>query len=82
MTDRQRLHALIDDLPEPEVYTALRFAEDLHRDTLDPVAQALRDAPSDNEPLTGADLAEHDEAERDRQEGRVVSHDQARFELL
>ena len=82
MTDRDRLHALVDDLPEPEVHTALRFVEYLRHDTADPVAQALRDAPLDEEPLTEADLAELAEAERDWQEGRVVPHDQARQELM
>jgi hypothetical protein len=46
------------------------------------VAQALRDAPTDEEPLTDNDLAELEEAERDWQEGRIVSHEQARIELL
>jgi hypothetical protein len=63
---------LVDDLPEPEVHTALRFVESLRQEAPDPVAQALRDAPTDDEPLTAEDLAELEEAERDRQEGRVL----------
>jgi len=27
MTERERLHALVDELPEDEVHTALRFME-------------------------------------------------------
>jgi predicted transcriptional regulator len=82
MTEKERLHSLVEDLPEPEVHVALRFVEYLRRETSDPVARALEEAPFDDEPLTAEDLAELEAAERDRQEGRVVSHDEARRELL
>lgn len=82
MTEKERLHSLVEDLPEPEVHAALRFVEYLRRETSDPVARALQAAPFDDEPVTPEDLAELEAAERDRQEGRVVSHDEARRELL
>lgn len=82
MTEKERLHTLVEDLPETEVHTALRFVEYLQQETADPVARALRDAPSTDEPLTAADLADLEAAEEDWQEGRVVSHDEARRELL
>lgn len=82
MTEKERLHSLVEELPEPEVHAALRFVEYLRREAADPVARALREAPYDDEPLTADDLAELDAAELDRQEGRVVSHDEARRELL
>lgn len=82
MTEKERLHSLVDKLPEPEVHAALRFVEYLRREAADPVARALSEAPYDDEPMTADDLAELDAAELDRQAGRVVSHDEARRELL
>jgi hypothetical protein len=82
MTEKERLHSLVEDLPEPEVHAALRFVEYLRREAPDPVAQALQNAPFDDEPVTAEDLEELEAAERDLQEGHVVSHDEARRELL
>lgn len=82
MTEKERLHTLVEDLPEPEVHAALRFVESLRQKAADPVARALQEAPFDDEPLTAEDLVELEAAERDRQEGRVVPHDEARRELL
>jgi len=82
MTDKERLHSLVEDLPEAEVHAALRFVQYLRQEALDPVARALQEAPYDDEPVTAEDLAELEAAERDRQQGRVVSHDEARRELL
>jgi hypothetical protein len=82
MTDRERLHALVEDLPEAEVDAALRFVESLHHDRQDPVARALRAAPPDGEPLTPEDLAELEAAELDWEAGRTVPHEEARRRLL
>lgn len=82
MTEKERLHTLVEDLPESEVHVALRFVEYLRREASDPVARALQEAPLDDEPLTAEDLAELEAAERDLQVGRVVSHEEARQELL
>ena len=78
MKEKERLHSLVDDLPEPEVQAALRFVEYLRREASDPVTRALQEAPVDDEPVTAEDLAEPEAAERDRREGRVVPHDEAR----
>jgi uncharacterized protein (DUF433 family) len=48
----------------------------------DPAAHALAAAPFDDEPLDSEDLADLEASERDRQEGRLVSHEDARRELL
>lgn len=64
------------------MHAALRFVEYLRRELSDPVAQALREAPFDDEPLTPEDLAEIEAAERYRAEGHIVNHDEARRELL
>jgi len=84
MTERERLHSLVEDLPEPQVNAALRLIEDLRREASDPdpVSRALWEAPIDDEPLTAEDLEELRTAELDRQAGRVASHHQARRELL
>ena len=82
MTEKERLHSLVEDLPEPEVHAALRFVEYLRREASDPVARALQEAPFDEEPVTAEDLAELEASDRDWQEGRVVPHDEARRELL
>lgn len=82
MTEKERLQSLVEELAEPEVHAALRFVEYLRREASDPVARALREAPLDDESLTAEDIEELEAGERDRQEGRVVSHQQARRELL
>lgn len=50
MTKRERLHSLVEDLPDQELHAALRFVEYLRRETSDPVARALREAPLEDEP--------------------------------
>jgi len=82
MTERDRLHTLVDSLPEDELHVARRFLEFLGTDAPDALLQALRNAPLDDEPLTAEDEAALGEAERDRAEGRVVSHEEARRRLL
>lgn len=81
MRERERLHALVDTLPESELQSALRFLEDLAAEDPAP-CWSLSDAPVDDEPLTADDEAALAEAEQDLTEGRVVSHDEARRRLL
>jgi hypothetical protein len=54
MTTKERLHALVDELSEPEAERALRLVEKEHED---PVIAAFRDAPEDDEPWTDEDEA-------------------------
>ena len=82
MTEKERLHALVEDLPESEIHVALRFIEYLRQEGGDPVGRALAEAPYDDEPLTAEDVAELEVAEKDRREGRVLSHDDAKSDLL
>jgi hypothetical protein len=49
MTVRERLHHLVDTLPESEELTAARILEALAA-TADPVRRALQSAPLDEEP--------------------------------
>jgi hypothetical protein len=82
MTEKERLHSLVEELPEPEIHAALRFLQYLRQEASDPVAQAFQTAPVDDEALTAGDLADLEAAELDRREGRLLSHDEARLELL
>jgi len=83
MTEKERLHPLVEALPEPEVHAVLPFMEYLRHEASDsPVGRALQAVPFDDEPLTAEDLADLEAGERDWREGRTVSHDEARRELL
>lgn len=77
MTEKERLHTLVEDLPEPEVHTALRFVEYLRREAADPVACALDAAPFDDEPLTAEDLRDLAASDLDYEAGQIVSHEAA-----
>jgi len=82
MTVRQRLHILVEDLPEKEVHAALRFLEYLHSSEDDPILSALNAAPPDDEPVTEEDLAALEEAWEDVRQGRVISHKEVRRRAL
>ena len=81
MQERERLHALIDTLPEDELQAALRYLEHLGTEDEEPL-WSLSDAPTDDEPLSADDEAALAEAEQDVTKGRVVTHDEARRRLL
>lgn len=82
MTDRERLHELVEDLPESEVHAALRFVEYLRYSEDDPVLKALQDAPPDDEPLTEEDVTALEEAWEDVRQGRLISHEEIRRQVL
>jgi hypothetical protein len=82
MTERERLRAMVDDLPEHEVHVALRFVEYLQAADEDPVLKALREAPPDDEPVTEGDLQALDEAWEDVRQGRLISNEEVRRRLL
>jgi hypothetical protein len=79
MKERERLHSLIDTLPDTEVHAALRFLEYLESEG---ASFPLEGAPLDDEPLTAEEKEALAEAERDLNEGRLVSHEEARRRLL
>jgi hypothetical protein len=82
MTNRNRLHQLIDQLPEGHTTLAaerslihlLDFADD-------PVLKALMNAPIDDEPLTDEERAAVAEGLADLESGDVISDDDLRREL-
>jgi len=60
---KEKLHELVDALPESEVEAAKRALECLISKTCDPVLQAFLDAPEDDEPLTEDELKAIEEGE-------------------
>jgi len=75
MENRQTLHTLVDELPEPELPAARRYLEYL-RQTADPLRRALESAPVDDEPLTDDDRAAIRKGRKENAEGGTVSHDE------
>lgn len=75
MENRQTLHTLVDELPEPELPAARRYLEYL-RQTADPLRRALAAAPVDDEPLTDHDRAAIQEGRQEHIEGETTSHDE------
>jgi hypothetical protein len=70
MTVRERLHRIVDELPEPDAERALRALE-RWRD--DPVALALAAAPFDDEPETDEERRAIEQARDEVRRGDVVS---------
>ena len=78
---RQRLHGIVDELPDEELAAAFRYLEYLRR-MGDPLRRALVEAPPDDEPETPQEAEAVREAREDILHGRVVSHEEARRQLL
>ena len=77
---RTALRKLIDQLPESELVAAHRYLCYL-RDEGDPVLQAFRNAPLDDEPLTEEDIKAIEEGKEDIKAGRVYTLEQVKTEL-
>jgi hypothetical protein len=78
MTVKERLHHLVDALPESEAATAARILEALVV-TADPVLRAHLLAPEDEE---GADSDDADGGLTEARGEASVSHEEARRRLL
>lgn len=81
MTTKQRLHQLVDELPETEIYVATRLMEAL-KQTADPLLHALRNAPIDDEPTTPEEDAGAAEAWQEYLRGESISAEEAKRRLL
>ncbi len=73
MTVKEKLHRLVDELPEKEARAAERFLEYLRNVGSDPVLGALMAAPIDDEPETEEERAAVADAYEDLRQGRVRS---------
>jgi len=74
MTTKERLHELVDRLPEGSENHAEEYLRYL-LESGDPVLAALKSAPLDDEPETQAERKAAEEARKDVQANRVVSHE-------
>jgi hypothetical protein len=73
MSDRDRLHGLVDRLPADELRAALRYLSYL---CSDPMLVSMLNAPPDDEPYTDQQRVEDAEAEASIARGEGVSHDE------
>ena len=80
MTVKERLHQLVDELPESELHTAERFLAYL-RDGADSFLRALAEAPEDDEPTTLDEDEGSAEAWQEYQRGEARPWTQVREEL-
>jgi hypothetical protein len=79
MTAKERLHHLVDELPESKYKLAERILEDLRDVGLsDPLLRALLAAPYDDEPESEEERQAVKEAHRDIRAGGLSSDEEAR----
>ena len=74
MTLKEKLHRLVDDLPDRELAAAERYLEFLRDAGSDPLTEAMRRAPEDDEPFTEEDGAAVAEALRALSRRELRSH--------
>lgn len=78
MSPKERLHTLVDELPEADMPTAERFLAWL-RDT---GGKTYRDGVEEvDEPLTPEEIAEAEAGWRECQEGKAIPWEEARKRL-
>jgi predicted transcriptional regulator len=68
---------LVDKLPDEELVAAKRFLEYLRFRSNDPLRVLLDEAPLDDEPVTGEDLAAIREGFAEKERGEVISQEEA-----
>lgn len=81
MTAKEKLHHLVDRLPEGEVQAAERYLEYLSVAQQDPFLQTVFNAPLDDEPETDEERAAIADARAALRRGDVVSDEQVRRDL-
>ena len=74
---KQRLHQLIDELPDEQISAVERYLRSLCRD-VHPIVRAMRSAPIDDEPLTVEDRQAIEEGRREIAAGRGIPNDRIR----
>lgn len=81
MTTKERLHHLVDDLPESALVDAERLLEGL-LPSEDPLLKAFMEAPEDDEPLTPEEIAAIEEGKSDVARGDVASWEDVEARLF
>ena len=82
LTTRDKLHKLIDQLPESELAMTEGLLKDLVNGTRDPLLWKLMSAPWDDEPETEEERAAVQEAREQIAAGQVLSHEEVFRRLL
>jgi hypothetical protein len=77
MTTRDRVHRLVDELPDDELHAAERYLARLREIASDPVLRAFMLAPEDDEPLTPDEIIDIEEAKAEIARGEFVSWGEA-----
>ncbi len=72
---RDRLHRLIDELPEQDLPAVEQLVTERRLDN-DGFRRMLAKAPEDDEPLTAEDIAAIEEGLRDVEAGRLTPNDE------
>lgn len=81
MTVRERLHELVDQLPDAELHTAERFLDFLRAAGEYSLTRTLDNAPYDDEPLTDDDTAAIVEGWEQYRRGEYRRWDEVKAEL-
>lgn len=81
MNGKEKLHQLIDELPENEVETAEHVLEYLRDRARDPLLRALVEAPEDDEPTTAEEDREAEQAWQEYLRGEARPWEVVRDEL-
>ena len=81
MTTKEKLHRLVDHLPESEVPAAERYLEYLSVARQDPFFRALMNAPLADEPETEEERAAVAEARAALERGEAISDQELRRDL-
>ena len=82
LNTREKLHKLIDELPESELTMTECLLKDLVNGTRDPLLWKLMSAPWDDEPETEEERAAVQEAREQIAAGQVLSHEEVCRRLL
>ncbi len=81
MTTKDRLHRLVDELPDDEARAAERYLLYLRDTARDPVLRALLEAEEDDESETDDERAAVEAATADVLAGRLTPLDEVKREL-
>jgi hypothetical protein len=77
MTVKERLHQLVDALPESEAHAAERYLDYLREAATEgPLMRALRNVQLDDEPYTEAERAAVAEARKEKEKG--IPHEEVK----
>jgi hypothetical protein len=82
MTTKERLHRLVDELPEPALAEAEHLLQKLQKQAADPLLRALTDASEDDELETEEERVAIAEARAAMARGELETWERVRADLL